>query len=74
MQSGSRDVTSDEAGTFEYGIRCTDDAQILPAVQAGARVYFFNVASGALDWSLLLALAVALGLVLRARLRHEPAE
>ena len=74
MPSGSRDVTSDEAGTFEYGIRCTDDAQILPAVQAGARVYFFNVASGALDWSLLLALAVALGLVLRARLRHEPAE
>ena len=68
MQSGSRDVTSDEAGTFEYGIRCTDDAQILPAVQASARVYFFNVASGALDWSLLLALTFALGLVLRARI------
>jgi hypothetical protein len=74
MPSGSRDVTSDEAGTFEYGIRCTDDAQILPGVQSSARVYFFNVASGALDWSLLLALAFALGLVLRARRRHDPAE
>jgi len=74
MPSGSRDVTSDEAGTFEYGIRCTDDAQILPGVQSIARVYFFNVASGALDWSLLLALTFALGLVLRARMRHEPAE
>jgi len=74
MQSGSRDVTSDEAGTFEFGIRCTDDAQILPGVQSIARVYFFNVASGALDWSLLLALTFALGLVLRARLRHDPTE
>jgi hypothetical protein len=74
MPSGSRDVTSAEAGTFEFGIRCTHDAQILPAVQSSARVYFFNVASGALDWSLLLALTFALGLVLRARLRHEPAE
>jgi hypothetical protein len=74
MQSGSRDVTSDEAGTFEFGIRCTHDAQTLPAVQASARVYFFNVASGALDWSLLLALTFALGLVLRARTRHDPAE
>jgi hypothetical protein len=74
MPSGSRDVTSDEAGTFEYGIRCTHDAQILPTVQSSARVYFFNVASGALDWSLLLALTFALGLALRARLRHEPAE
>jgi len=74
MQSGSRDVTSDEAGTFEFGIRCTHDAQTLPGVQASARVYFFNVASGALDWSLLLVLAFALGLVLRARTRHDPAE
>jgi hypothetical protein len=74
MQSGSRDVTSDEAGTFEFGIRCTHDAQTLPGVQASARVYFFNVASGALDWSLLLALTFALGLVLRARTRHDPAE
>jgi hypothetical protein len=74
MPSGSRDVTSDEAGTFEYGIRCTHDAQTLPAAQAIARVYFFNVASGALDWSLLLALTFALGLVLRARTRHDPAE
>ena len=42
--------------------------------QAGVRVYFTNVASGALDWSLLLALTFALGLVLRARTRHGPAE
>jgi hypothetical protein len=70
MQSGSRDVTSEDAGTIEYGIRCTHDAQILPRVQASARVYFLNVASGALDWSLLLALTFALGLVLRARMRH----
>ncbi|HVQ15716.1 MAG TPA: hypothetical protein VMS40_19075 [Vicinamibacterales bacterium] len=72
-QSGSRNVTSKEAGTFDYTISCTHDAQTLPAVQASARVYFFNVASGALDWSLLLALTFALGLVLRARTRHEPA-
>ena len=74
MPSGSRDVTSKEAGTFEYGIRCTHDAGTLPTAQASARVYFFNVASGALDWSVLLALAFALGLVLRARTRHDPAE
>jgi HYDIN/CFA65/VesB family protein len=74
MQSGSRDVTSEDAGTFEYAISCTHDAQTLPAVQAVARVYFLNVASGALDWSLLLALTFALGLVLRARRRHDPAE
>jgi hypothetical protein len=74
MPSGSRDVTSDEAGTFEYGIRCTDDAQILPAVQSSARVNFFNVAKGALDWSLLVALTVALGLVFVARRRRVPAE
>ncbi len=74
MQSGSRDVTSDDAGTFEFGIRCTHDAQTLPGVQSGVRVYFFNVAGGALDWSLLLALAFALGLVLRARTRRGPAE
>jgi hypothetical protein len=73
MSSGSRDVTSADAGTFEYGIRCTDDAQILPRVQSSTVVYFFNVASGALDWSLLLALTFALGLVLRARTRHDPA-
>jgi hypothetical protein len=68
-QSGSRDVSSKEAGTFEYGIRCTDDLNILPGVQNSARVYFFNVASGALDWSVLLALMFALWLVLRARMR-----
>ena len=71
MASGSRDVTSKEAGTFEYGIRCTDDANILPGVQNSVRVYFFNVASGALDWSLLLALTFALGLVIRARARSR---
>jgi hypothetical protein len=37
------------------------------------RVYFTNVASGSFDWSLLLALTVAMGLVLRARLRRDPA-
>ncbi len=74
MQSGSRDVTSDEAGTFVYGISCTHDAQTLPGVQYTARVYFLNVASGALDWSMLLGLAFALGLVLRARMRRDPAE
>jgi hypothetical protein len=74
MQSGSRDVTSDEAGTFDYAISCTHDAQTLPGVQSSARVYFLNVASGALDWSLLLALTFALWLVLRARTRHDPAE
>ena len=74
MQSGSRDVTSDDAGTFEYAISCTHDAQTLPGVQASARVYFTNVSSGALDWSLLLALTFALWLVLRARTRRDPAE
>jgi hypothetical protein len=73
MQSGSRDVSSEEAGIFEYTISCTHDAQTLPAVQAKTKVFFANVASGALDWSLLLALTFALGLVLRARRRHDPA-
>jgi len=72
--SGSRDVTSKDAGTFDYVIRCTHDAQTLPAVQATVRIYYENVASGALDWSLLLALTFALGLVLRARTRRNPAE
>jgi hypothetical protein len=67
MQSGSRDVSSDEAGIFEYAIRCTHDAQTLPGVQVSTQVFFKNVAGGALDWSLLLALTFALGLVLRAR-------
>ena len=70
MQSGSRDVTSEEAGTFEFVIRCTHDAQTLPGVQSSARVYFLNVASGSLDWSLLLALTFALGLVVRARINR----
>ena len=73
VQSGSRDVTSDEAGTVEFAINCTHDAQTLPAVQAKTQVFFKNVASGALDWSLLLALTFALGLVLRVRTRHDPA-
>ncbi len=72
MQSGSREVTSDDAGTIEYGIVCTHDAQTLPGVAAGVRVYFTNVASGALDWWLLLALTLtlALGLVVRARMHR----
>lgn len=69
--SGSRDITSDEAGTFEFTIRCTHDAQTLPGIQASTRVYFLNVASGALDWSLLLALTIALGLVLRVRMQID---
>jgi len=73
-QSGSRVVTSKDAGTFDYAISCTDGTQVLPAVQAKVRVFYLNVASGALDWSLLLALTFALGLVLRARTRHDPAE
>jgi hypothetical protein len=71
MQSGSRDVSSDDAGSFEYVIRCTHDAQVLPSVQSSVQVHFTNVASGALDWWLLLALAFALGLVLRARAHQE---
>ena len=71
--SGSRDVTSDEAGTFEYQISCTHDAQTLPSVKATTRVFFTNVASGRLDWSLLVALAITLGLVVRARMRRVPA-
>jgi hypothetical protein len=74
MQSGSRDVISDEAGTIDYVISCTHDAQTLPAVRSSARVFYLNVASGSLDWSLLLALTFALWLVLRARARHDSAE
>ena len=73
-QSGSREITSDDAGTFDYVIRCTHDAQTLPAVQNVVRVYFTNVSSGAIDWSMLLALTFALGLALRARTRQHPAE
>ena len=69
--SGSRDVTSDDAGLVDYTISCTHDAQLLPAVHSTVRVYFTNVASGALDWSLLLALTFALGLVFRARMRQD---
>jgi hypothetical protein len=74
MQSGSRDVSSDEAGNVEYTIRCTHDAQTLPAIQVSTRVFYKNVASGALDRSLLLALAFALGLVLMARMRRKDSE
>lgn len=70
MQSGSRDVSSDDAGTFEFAISCTHDAQTLPSVVSGVRVYFTNVSKGALDWSLLLALTFALGLVVKARMRR----
>jgi hypothetical protein len=72
--SGSRDVTSDEAGIFDYAISCTHDAQTLPKVQATTHVFFTNVASGKLDWSLLLALTVALGLVLKSRIRRDAAD
>ena len=74
MPSGSRDVTSEDAGTFEYAIRCTHDAQTLPAAGSVVRVFFTNVASGALDWLLLLALTFALGLAVRARMRRGPVE
>jgi hypothetical protein len=74
MPSGSREVSSADAGTVEYAIGCTHDAQILPAVGASVRVHYRNVVSGALDWPLLLALALALGLVLRARRRHDPVQ
>jgi hypothetical protein len=70
MPSGSREVSSDEAGTFDYTISCTHDGNALPAVQANVRVYFTNVVSGALDWWLLLGLTFALGLVIRARMRR----
>jgi hypothetical protein len=74
MASGSRDVSSEEAGEVVYTIRCTHDAQTLPSVQASTTVFYANVAGGALDWVLLLGLTIALGLVLRARARHEQAE
>ena len=73
-QSGSRDVTSDEAGTFDYTISCTHDAQTLPGSGPPCVSIFTNVASGALDWSLLLALTFALWLVVRARMRQAPAK
>jgi hypothetical protein len=74
MQSGSVVVTSADPGIFTYGISCTHDAQLLPGVTSVVKVVFLNVAGGSLDWSLLLALTFALGLVLRARSRHDPAE
>jgi hypothetical protein len=72
--SGTLNVTSKEAGTFDYAISCTHDAGTLPGVVSHAVVFYANVAGGALDWSLLLALTFALWLALRARMRHEPAE
>jgi hypothetical protein len=74
MQSGSREVTPQDAGTYDYTIRCTHDAQVLPDYQSTVRVYVENVSSGSLDWSLLLVLAFALWLVLRARRRRNLAE
>jgi hypothetical protein len=71
MESGSREITSDEAGIIEFTMSCTHDAGTLPAIQAKTQVFFKNVASGALDWYLLLALTFALGLVLRARIRQR---
>ena len=74
MPSGSRDVTSDEAGTFDFGINCTHDAQTLPAAQASTSIFFGNVASGSFDWWVLVALTFALGVVVRVRLRRCLAE
>jgi hypothetical protein len=68
MPSGSLSFTPADPGIFDFTIRCTHDAQALPPVQSNVRVVVLNVASGALDWSVLLALTFALGLVLRARL------
>jgi hypothetical protein len=74
MPSGSREVSSKDAGTFDFVMICSHDAQVLPNVNTGVRVYFTNVAAGAIDWSLLLALAIALGLVVRARMRRGRAD
>lgn len=73
-ESGSRDVTSAEAGVFDYTISCTHDAQTLPNVQATTHVFFTNVTSGRLDWLVLVALTLALGLVIRSRMRNGRAE
>jgi hypothetical protein len=70
MQSGSRDVSSVDAGTFDYTISCAHDEGTLPAVQSSVEVIFTNVGGGAIDWSVLLALMFALALVLRARTRQ----
>jgi hypothetical protein len=70
MASGSRDVSSEEAGEVVYTIRCTHDGDTLPDAQASVNIFYANVASGALDWSLLLVLALTLGLVLASRIRQ----
>ena len=73
--SGTLSVSSKEAGIFKYTMVCTHDAQTLPAVQSTVQVFYGNVPKGgALDWSLLLALTFALGLVVRARMLRAPAE
>ncbi len=72
MQSGSRSISSENAGIFDFAILCRHDAQTLPGVQATTQVIFTNVVGGALDWSMLLALFV-LVLVRRAHTRHNPA-
>jgi len=74
MPSGTLDVTSKDAGTFDYTISCTHDAQTLPAFSTSVTVFYGNVAGGALDWSLLLALTIALAIAFSARMRHDPAE
>lgn len=70
MASGSRDVSSEEAGEVIYTIKCTHDGDTLPDVQASVNIFYSNIAGGALDWSLLLALTLALGLVLAMRIRR----
>jgi hypothetical protein len=74
MPSGSRDVTSDEAGMIDFAISCTHDAQTLPSAQASTGIFFANVAKGSLDWLLLLALTFALGIMLKARTRQDLAD
>jgi hypothetical protein len=73
MPSGSRDVTSPDAGFIDFAVVCAHDEGTLPKVQATTQVVFTNVSSGALDWTQLLALMFALGLVVRARARRDPA-
>lgn len=65
--SGSRDVSSPESGDVLYTIRCTHDEDELPPVQISTNIFYANVASGTIDWSLLVALTIVLGLMLRAR-------
>ncbi len=65
--SGTLDVSSADPGIFTYVISCTDDEGLLPPSQSSVRIVYLNFVSGALDWSMLLALTLALGLALKAR-------